>query len=48
MARIVLFKSFKWSETDLKQVFRPEGYRRDLRKCLKNMVGRAGVEPVAR
>ena len=36
------------AETGLKQFFRLEGYRREARKSLKNMVGRRGIEPRAR
>jgi len=36
------------AETGLKQVFPRSGSGRDARKCLKNMVGRRGIEPRAR
>jgi len=38
----------EFPETGLKQVFPREGTRGDARKSLKNMVGRAGIEPAAR
>ena len=35
-------------ETDLKQVLWGTGLGREVRKCLIELVGRTGVEPVAR
>ena len=38
----------RFPETDLKQVLWGTGFGREVRKCLIELVGRTGVEPVAR
>ncbi len=45
---VIDYKPARFPETDLKQVFPKMARGGKGRKCLKNMVGRTGIEPVAR